>query len=269
MSLLMAIKLKFQQLCKLPHFLILFAKDLFLYIKNKDYNKFNGWGLHLFIGMFGAGKTSTMVYKAYQLAKRYPQLTIITNMELFNFPKHTNIQHLNGPQDIINAPNNSLILIDEIGTIFNSRDFAKSKESVPKAVFQLLCQCRHKNIMIYGTCQRWCFLDKQLRDITATITVSSCFATYPFSRMMSCRVFDSFEYDAAYSNPLIPLIPISSYVYIQTDKIRKLYDTRELINNMLKADYISDEEILANRGVIQPMVIVEGSKGKKANNKWR
>ncbi|MBE6838178.1 MAG: hypothetical protein E7507_01360 [Ruminococcus sp.] len=249
MSLIFAIRVKIQQLLNLPHYLVLHIKDLFFYFLHKDYKKFNGWGLHLFIGMFGAGKTSTMVYRAYQLAKKYPELVIITNMMLSNFPKHTQILKLNGPQDIINAPNNSLILIDEIGTIFNSRDFAKSKESVPKSVFQLLCQCRHKNIMIYGTVQRWCFLDKQLRDITATVTVTSSYAKHPFSRMMTCRVYDSFEYDTAYSNPMVPLVPLDTYVYIQTDKIRKMYDTRELINNMLKADYISDKEILENRGI--------------------
>ena len=63
------------------------------------------------------------------------------------------------------------MLIDEIGRIFNSRDFAASKKSVPKPVYKLILQCRHRLIMLLGTVQRWNLLDKQLRDIADIITV--------------------------------------------------------------------------------------------------
>ena len=43
---------------------------------------------------------------------------------------------------------------------------------------------------------------------------------------------------------------LSSDVYVQTNKLRKLYDTSELVNNMLTKEYLTDKEILDNRGVI-------------------
>lgn len=159
----MMIKVWLGYLVRLPKFLFLLVKDLIPYIKNRSWLNFDGWGLHLYVGKFGAGKTCTMVHDAYLLAKRYPKLTIVTNLQLSGFPSHTQILPLRSPQDILNAPVNTLVLIDEIGTIFNSRDFAASKQSVPKILFQHLCQCRKRHMQIYATTQRWNFLDKQLR----------------------------------------------------------------------------------------------------------
>ena len=51
--------------------------------------------------------------------------------------------------------------------------------------------------------------------------------------------------------------------YCQTDADRNRYDTQQLIDNMLQADYISDEEILRNRGELQPEVTGEISNRSK------
>ena len=37
--------------------------------------------------------------------------------------------------------------------------------------------------------------------------------------------------------------------YLQTNQSRLLYDTSQLVDNMLGKEYLSDSEILANRGV--------------------
>lgn len=264
------ITLKIKQLLHLPHFLLWHIYDRILYIKNKGKAEFYGWGLHVFVGAFGEGKTSTMIYKALKLCKAYPQLTILTNLKLIGFPEHTKILKLKTPKDILNAPENTLVLIDEIGTIFNSRDFAKSKESVPKILFQHLCQCRKRKMMIYGTCQRWLFLDKQLRDITATVTRCRSWMSHPFSRMISCVTYDAFDYDCACQNPAVVISALSNFVYIQTNKLRKSYDTEELITNMLNDKYISDKEILENRGaqLIDINTKVDEDKAKKSA-RWR
>ena len=69
-------------LLKLPKFLLYFIYDLILYIKNKGWKEFYGWGLHVYVGKFGASKTISMVEAAYRLACRYPQLHIMTNLKL-------------------------------------------------------------------------------------------------------------------------------------------------------------------------------------------
>ena len=259
----MMIKVWLGYLVRLPKFLFLLVKDLIPYIKNRSWLNFDGWGLHLYVGKFGAGKTCTMVHDAYALAKRYPKLTIVTNLQLSGFPAHTQILPLRSPQDILNAPVNTLVLIDEIGTIFNSRDFAASKQSVPKILFQHLCQCRKRHMQIYATTQRWNFLDKQLRDITDTVRVTRSHLSHPFTRICTVYTYDAVEYDLSFSNPQYPLAAIDARVYCQTDADRNRYDTQQLIDNMLQADYISDEEILRNRGELQPEVTGEISNRSK------
>jgi hypothetical protein len=239
----------------LPLFLFYEVKDLIKWIREKGWLIFQGWGLHLYVGRFGASKTITMVHDAYNIARRYPQVTILTNFKLMNFPKHTKILPLRTIQDILDAPNNTLVLIDEIGTIFNSRDFmAGSKSTFPKILFQHLCQCRKRHMMILATTQRWNFLDKQLRDITATVNVCRSHFKHPFTRIVGVYVYDAVEYDLAFSNPAYPIQIYGSMVYVQTDKLRASYDTEQLIDNMLTADYIPDAEILANRGELSQVI---------------
>ena len=130
------LKYFFQRFYLFPQFLMYVWYDFFNSLYFRQYLLFDGWGIHLFTGKFGQGKTSLMVIKAYNLCCQYPQLCILTNLKIKNFPEWTKILPLNTAQDILNAPENCLVLIDEIGTIFNSRDFSGGKNAVPKPLFQ-------------------------------------------------------------------------------------------------------------------------------------
>lgn len=251
----------FKKIWCFPLFFIYHVYDRLLYYYFRKYKQFMGWGIHLYTGKFGQGKTSLMSIKAYKLAKKYKQLYILTNINLTNFPDHTAILPLKTAQDILNAPTNTLVLIDEIGTLFNSRDFASGKESVPKPVFQHLCQCRKRHMMIYATVQRFNLLDKQIRDITATVTECKTSFKHPFSRMVSGVTYDIDEYEAAQSNKMYIPRPEFTTVEIQKDQYRYLYDTTQLIQGFLKTkpeQWLSDEEILRNQGTID--IYADGTK---------
>ena len=258
-----AIKLFFKKLRLYPTFLLYLFYDWLLYRHYHKDKLFYGWGIHLFTGKFGAGKTSLMVIKAYDLCCQYPQLTVLTNLSLSNFPDHSKILPLTCIDDILNAPEDTLVLIDEIGTIFNSRDFMSGKKSVPKALFQHLAQCRHRRMMIFGSVQRFLLLDKQIRDVSDTVTECRCSFRHPFSRLLSGVLYSIDEYEALCSNPLY--IPRASdcFCYIQTEKYRHLYDTKEMVKGMLEMKYLSDDEILRNRGV-EPL-FCDGSKEAQKN----
>lgn len=235
-----------------PHFLFLVAKDFIKWISERGWTKFEGWGIHLYIGGFGSGKSCSMVRDVYDICCRYRGMTVLTNLKLQNFPKDTKILPLNCARDIINAPDNTLVVIDEIGTIWHSRDFNEGKTKdgkgggLSKTVFQNIAQCRHRNVAIYGTAQHWMFLDIILRRITADVTVCSSWFAHPFSRMITNRCYDGKEYEMFSGNPLLPLIPVYVDCYVQTDKLRALYDTKEMVETLLTMDYISDNEIIAN-----------------------
>lgn len=242
------IQLLFKKIKLFPFFLCYIVYDLCTYYYYQKYKIFYGWGIHLFTGKFGQGKTSLMTIKAYKMCCEYPQLHVLTNINLKNFPEHTEILPLKTADDILNAPENTLVLIDEIGTLFNSRDFTSGKNSVPKPVFQHLCQCRKRHMMILATVQRFNLLDKQIRDITATVTTCSSSFRHPFSRMLTGLVYDIEEYEAYTSNRMYTPRIADTVVEVQTEQYRHLYDTSELIQGLLKMEYLSDEEILRNQG---------------------
>ena len=244
----------------LAEILIYYVYDKYLYHYYRKQYDFCGWGVHLFTGKFGAGKTSYAVAKAYDIAYQYPQVTILTNIKLQNFPPWTTVLPLNKAEDILNAPQNTLVLIDEIGTIFNSRDFSGGKCAVPKPLFQHLCQCRKRKMMIFGTVQRFNLLDKQIRDITADVTACHTHWEYPFVRWQTAYTFDIEEYEMYSENRTYRPKIMRSDLIVQTNKLRSLYDTSELVQNMLKKEYLSDSEILANRdGITQDGVVLDKS----------
>jgi len=252
------IKLFFQKIKTFPLFFYYLIYDICTYYYYHKYKIFYGWGIHLFTGKFGQGKTSLMTIKAYKMCCEYPQLHVLTNVNLTNFPEHTKILPLKTAEDILNAPDNTIVLIDEIGTLFNSRDFTSGRNSVPKPLFQHLCQCRKRHMMILATVQRFNLLDKQIRDITATVTACSSSFRHPFSRMLTGLVYDIEEYEAYVANRMyVPRIS-DTLVEIQTEQYRHLYDTSELIQGLLKMKYLSDEEILKNQG--NDISIGDGSK---------
>ena len=230
-----------------PLFWVYVIKDFARYCKRKGWYDFNYWGLHLFLGRFGGGKTISAVRRCYNICKAHKGVTVLTNLTLFDFPEDTKIIKLVNSEQIRELPDKSIVLIDEIGSIFNSRDFVSSKRSVPKPVYQLILQCRHRRIMLLGTVQRWNLLDKQLRDIADTVSECHSYFSDPFARYTTCTEFDAQEYDKWFNNPLLPLRRLGYYGYVQTDELRSKYDTIEMVDNMLDKEYISDEEILANR----------------------
>ena len=216
-----------------PVFWYYIFKDFGKYIKEKGWTRFNYWGLHLFIGKFGGGKTISAVRRAYNICKSHKGVTVLTNLTLYGFPEDTRIIKLVNSSQILELPDKSIVLIDEIGSIFNSRDFASSKKSVPKPVYQLILQCRHRRIMLLGTVQRWNLLDKQLRDIADTLTVCHSYFADPFARYTTCAEYDAQEYDKWFNNPLLPLRQLMYYSYVQTDELRSKYDTIEMVDSCL------------------------------------
>lgn len=100
MALIVFFRKIFANLIRLPLFLAYQIRDRYFYYKEKRYKDFDRWGIHIFTSKFGAGKTSSMVFTAYKLCKRFPQVQVLTNIKLSGFPDHTVIKSLNSVDDI-------------------------------------------------------------------------------------------------------------------------------------------------------------------------
>lgn len=238
----------------LPLFFFYLIKDLFFYIKEKRFKEFKFFNLYLYVGGFGSGKTISAVYRAYCLANKYKDIEILTNINLANFPESIKIHPLNTWSDITNfkPPHGGIVLIDEISTIFNSRDFktsGKDKTGMTKQLFQYIAQNRKNRLLFLCTAQLFEHVDRQIKDfIYCVIKCNSQLPGLEFARLTSNTYYEGREYEKARENPLqYPIKPFKFKQFVQTDKIRNLYDTTQLIDTLMAAKYDDDDVILANQ----------------------
>lgn len=248
-------RILFSYIPKIPKFLYLKAIDIYRYIKFKEWLNFDGFGLHIYVGMFGSGKTISMVEKAYRIAKAFPQVKILTNMKLVGFPEHTEIVQLKNYKQIIEMPGDTLILIDEISTILNSRRW--DKEGVPPSLLGQLLQVRKQKKMLLSTAQRFGHVDKLIRDITFKVIECRTFC----KRWTLQTEFDGYDYENA--NMMKPAVAIGHHDFLQTDRVRKLYDTWELIDNMKKEEFLSDKDIIEKQGAGASDIVIGLDKKKR------
>jgi hypothetical protein len=115
-------------------------------------------------------------------------------------------------------------------------------EGIPAPLLSTLLQVRKEHKMLYATAQRFIHVDALFRQITFSVRECSCW----FGRWNWVRLYDGYEYENSNVMKLAPMQGI--YAFIQTNKIRKLYDTFEMIEKMKKTEYIDDAEILEKQG---------------------
>lgn len=117
----------------------------------------NPWKLYLVFGKKGSGKSTYLVKLAYKYMKK--GYHIYTNMDDMMLPgvRWFNIDLLG---DFV-PDAHSLLLVDEVGMIWDNRNFKNFKPSV-RDFFKLQ---RHYKVLVYLASQTF-DIDKKLRDLT-------------------------------------------------------------------------------------------------------
>ena len=189
-----------------------FALDYF----ERDPNHFNEYGVHVFVGEQGSGKTTAVVHKLLQLQKRFPQLIVRTNMDY----KYQDAE-LNHWKDLVQNNNGELgqvEVIDEIQTWFNSNQ----SKNFPVEMLTEVSQQRKQRKMIIGTSQLFNRMAKPLREqvnfVHCPMTLFGCLTivrvTKPKFWNDEKQIFTRF---------------IKTYFFVHTDEIRNAFDTYQKI----------------------------------------
>ena len=214
---------------KLLQFIKYKRKDFKHYreLKKQGVKLFKDYGLTLFTGRQGAGKTMTLVYEAERYRKEYPNLYICSNFGYI----HEN-EPLRSLADIPNAvlkANESdccgvLILWDEIQNDFDS--FSK----VSKDVLRVVTQQRKQAIKILGTSQVFTRVSKALREQTFEVVVCNTI----MGRYTRGRFYDAEEFTHNIDKPeeKKQLHRLRTVTFIQTDELRDLYDSYAVIKTL-------------------------------------
>lgn len=239
--------------------------DLFKYIRYREWNRCHEYGkIRLNSAkasqVFGCGKTLSLVKQATEVYKRYnnqkvydyekkqwvtQHVHIISNVKLYDVPyipwvgqtQFTEIDKLGFEEQDV-----TLYILDEVGTIFNSRNF---KDNISMEFLTRLLQSRKNKMCLYMTAQRFTFTDKILRQSCSTVT--TCKKTWRFIEL--CE-YEAYEVENV--NNVNMLRPISRKYWFAKDKDYHAYDTSQLIENLKKDNaehnLLSTPEILETYG---------------------
>lgn len=209
---------------KVYNFILSFLKDS---TKKRKDNKFTDYGMTTYVGRQGSGKSISIVEHLERYRKQYPDIKILTN-----FGYKYEDEALTDWQQLVDVRNDAGIVfaIDEIQNefdVYESRNFNLE-------ILKVITQQRKQGIKILASSQVFTRVSKPLRE--QTYEVVECYTIG--GRWVFQKCFDADEYNLFIDNTdpekrfKIPRKYRKSFV--QTDKIRTLFDSYAVINSMKK-----------------------------------
>lgn len=237
------------------------ARDTYKYFRYKKWNNLDTGFIIGYMGLFGKGKTLSVVHyvialyfkfndkRIYDFARKKwvtQKVNILSNVDL-SIP-HTHLESLgqivevSEKQKAIDDKNDTLTLTlvigDEFSVQLNSRQF---KDNIDPLFLNTLLTCRHHHITLVYDAQRFGHVDALLRQVTSYVV--SCNKVW---RFMVHEKYDAWEMENATSPTLIK--PLARYGWFITDRDFEMYDTLACVSNLKKSvqkgDMLSQSEIL-------------------------
>lgn len=223
----------------LPLMVVYAPIDVFNYFRYKKYNECDFYGfIDIYNGYFGGGKSLSAVDRVIQVFRRYngkmiwckelkkfiPQkITIISNLELVGVPyvpfesERQLIEYEAELGEVL------IFLIDEIGTVWNNRDF---KEFNPD-VFTNIVQSRKRKMAIIGTLPKIVGTDINVRRFTDDVIV--CSKTW---RIIKHRYFKADELENCSNVDMLEPHTIR-YKFV-TNRMYEQYNTNAMVDKLKK-----------------------------------
>ncbi len=209
--------------------LIDFPRRFILDLYNKDPNKLPIYGLHIFAGEQGSGKSMAAVEMMLRMKKKYPLIKVRSNINLkFQDGK---IQHW---KDLVfnqNGETGQIEFLDELQNWFNSLE----GKDFPIEMLQEITQQRKQHKCIIGTSQVFTRVAKAIREQTnylyLPITIFGC--------LTIVRVYKP-KLDEG--GNLKKKIITGLYFFVHDDELRSAYDTFEKVERMRKGGFAPRSE---------------------------
>lgn len=256
-------------------------KDAFTYIRYKKYRIPKTGEIIAYTGLFGMGKTLSavhricMIYHANNGARVWcprrrkwvkQRVRILSNVEFTYIPYFPlfSLQQVVDSTDRIRKYDDendtltiTLVFIDEAGSVLNSREF---KHNIDPFVLNSILTCRHWNISIIYTAQRFMNVDALMRQVT-----SSVYECKKIWRFQFQRKYDAWTLEQAQNPGQIPCESILSWFV--RDRDYNAYDTYACVDNLKKTveagSMQSEDEILTKLNLLPANAEVQDKKKKR------
>lgn len=208
--------------------------DLLMLIING--RKFNLYGLTIFCGRQGGGKTISMVEYLDRMKEKFPDCKIVTN---FNYIRQ-DMPFTDWRQftEVRNGLDGVIFAIDELQNEYNSNNW----QDFPEELLSTVTMQRKQRIKIVATSQVFTRVVKQLRE--QCYEVVECKTI--LGRWTRQKCFDADDYNAIVDN-LTDKRKFQTrkkwkYSFIQSNNIRSLFDSYAVVESIKNKDYIKRNE---------------------------
>lgn len=185
---------------------------------------FNEYGLTMYCGRQGAGKTISMVHYLEEMRAKYPLCKIGTNFGYIN--EDFAITGWEQFFEIRNGVDGVIFAFDELQNEWDSSKWDK----FPEGLLRQVTMQRKQRIKIVATSQVYTRVVKALRE--QCFEVVECYTF--LGRWTFCKAFDADDYNTVIDDPdkKRRLFKKWKKSFIQTDVFRELYDTNLVIEKI-------------------------------------
>lgn len=245
--------------------LFYFLKDIYKYIKYRNWNILNGGKLDCYVAHFGGGKTLSCVLEARRLYFKYnnkkvysPERScfVVQKVVILSNVAINDIAYipLNGLKQIVefaksqkkyDEENNTrtvlIVFIDEASALLNSRSY---RDNIDALFLNTLITSRHYNINFLYTSQKFKLTDALLRSVTQRVI--HCHKIW---RIVIQDVFNADDVEQIQDTRTLK--PLYGFLRFANDSLFKSYDTYSSVGQLEKKveenDMLSYAEILEMR----------------------
>lgn len=211
---------------KLPLFIDFFRWSIVDLLRGKQYPV---WGIYMFVAKPGNGKTISMIEHIDRVKKQHPDIKVFSNF---------NVKGQDGSiktwKDIVEAPDNSIIAIDEIHMLFGSINF----QDFPVEILGEITQNRKSRKQFITSTQDYDLVNVNFKRVCNFIVLCKNF--WGFDRFFINYYFDRGIYENKnFQCDRRKAEFIRSFV--ASDETYNKYDTLERISNLV--DEIENNEL--------------------------
>ncbi len=229
-------------LTHIPHLLYYAIKDIYKYIKGRKWKKYSNYGIYIYGGLYGGGKSLSISKYCREIYKRYDNIKFISNIDLHDVPfeRFEYFEQLMDEQDYDGQC--IVYVIDEVGSLMNSRNYKNNRIGETQFLYTLN-QIRKQNKTLLLASQRFGMCDKNFRQ--CAVQWLECSKTW---RICTQTIYDPYDLECSLNPKLVSPIKRKK-VFLATDALYNSYDTKQLVKDF-KDKFNRDE---FNPIVVEPL----------------
>ncbi len=200
------------------------VKDIISFFKNKKWRIYENYGIYIYGGLYGGGKSLSITKYCEEIYKKYNNVKFISNIDLHNVP-YEKFEYFEQLMDSPDYDGQCIIyVIDEIGSLMNARNYKNNRIGETQFLYTLN-QIRKQNKTLLLASQRFGMCDKNFRQCAVQWIECS-----KFWRICSQLVYDPYDLECSLNPKLVKPIKRKSF-FLATDKLFNAYDTKQLVKD--------------------------------------